>query len=94
MIKDSEIGLGIDITDTYQNSVLQCTAKYNSSRFDGSKRWSERVADDDGDYEGSQVYDFFGPSSFFPISVPLSFTPNTRSSLARIWVLGMALPDS
>jgi len=28
------------------------------------------------------------------LNIPRSFTPSTRSSLDRIWVLGMALPDS
>ncbi len=39
-------------------------------------------------------YDFFGPSSFFPMSVPRSFTPRTRSSFARICGFGIARPAS
>ncbi len=41
-----------------------------------------------------RAYDFFGPSSFFPMSLPRSFTPSTRSSLLRICGFGIARPAS
>jgi len=93
MIRASEIGLGVNVIDAYQNSI-RCIAKCNSSRLGGSNRLLEGIIDGGVYWGGTGAYDLLGPSSFFPISEPRSLTPKIRSSLARIWVLGMAFPDS
>ena len=57
------------------------------------ERWPQWRSVVGSELEG-RTYDFFGPSSFFPMSFPRSLTPRTRSSFARICGFGIARPAS
>lgn len=70
MIRASEIGLGVDVIDMYQNSVYSVPSSVIMAASIDRNVGRKGSQIEGGDYGGTQVYDFFGPSSFFPMSVP------------------------
>ena len=72
MIRVSEVGLGVDVIDAYQSSVYGVPPNVILvASVDRNVDWKgSQMVMGTMEYGGTKVYDFFGPSSFFPISEP------------------------
>jgi hypothetical protein len=92
MIRASEVSLGADDIDAYQssvNSVLPNVIITASMDRNVGRKGSQM---DGSNYGGTLVYDFFGPSSFFPISEPDNWYKRCDTDKVMLMYLGALRP--